>query len=221
MANPERELARAEDIALRRIPIAYHEAGHAIMAYWVGCDLADAGVIIDPAQTLFRAHLYVEGLPVKERVMVAMAGHLSAYHWIVSEKGERTAREWHEIGGPAPLTKAEFLETYLAACRDVQSGAYEASTKKDDWKVAALMVGGELDTAYNSRSFDRFKARCHRYQNEALKQIRVPLVWRSICKIADVLLIRDKLTDSECKAALVDDFDLLKAGYQRQGDNNG
>ena len=210
----KRECAMSsEEIARRRIPMAYHEAGHTIMGYWVGCDLAAAGVVVDMAQKTFQAVIRTDKLPVKERVMMVLAGHLAAHHWMVSENGERVAREWHEIGGPKPLTKDEFLETYFAACIDTKDGI----SQRDDWKLATMMVGGELDTEYNARSLDRFKARCLRYQNEALKQIRLPLVWRSITKIADALLTRDNLAGSECMELLSKDFDALKGGYQRQG----
>ena len=171
-----------------RIPLAYHEAGHAVTAYWLGHQFASEGVWITPdgqltdgsAGRAVSRRPEESPSPAKERVMMVLAGHLSAHRWMVVSHGERKAREWHENGGPAPFTKDEFLEAYFGACLDVDSSV----EVRDDWKLAAMMVGGELDTANNERSLNRFKARCARYQSETLKQLANPLVWRSVCKIA-------------------------------------
>jgi hypothetical protein len=141
--------------------------------------------------------------------MIALAGHLAAHHWMVTSFGERQAREWHERGGPGPLTKDKFLEAYFRACHDVDRKV----AVRDDWCLAALMVGGELDTTNSERSLNRFKARCVRYQSATIDQLTKPLVWRSVCKIADGLLARDNLSDADCKLILGDDFKALEGGY--------
>src|ERR1700686_4329582 len=189
-----------------RIPLAYHEAGHAVMAYWLGHQIASEGVWITPdgqltdgsAGRAVSRRPSESPSPAKERVMMVLTGHLAAHRWMVLVNGERKAREWHENGGPAPFTKVEFLEAYFHACSEV----HDAIEVRDDWRLAAIMVGGELDTENNERSLNRFKARCVRYQNDAIKQLANPLVWRSVCKIADGLLARNKLSDSECKLIL-------------------
>jgi hypothetical protein len=211
MSKRERAMS-SEEIALHRIPMAHHEAGHTVMGYWVGCNLGDAGVVVDMTREKYRAVMQMNDVPVKERVMALIAGHLAAHHWMVKENGERAARDWRARGGPGPLTKPEFLDTYFAACRDVDAGV----AQRDDWKIATLMIGGELDMRPDARSLDRFKARCARYQNEAIKQIGLPLIWNSICKIAGSLLVQEQLSHTECKLLLGNDFGALQGGYHRQ-----
>jgi hypothetical protein len=212
MSKRERAMS-SEEIALHRIPMAHHEAGHTVMGYWVGCNLGDTGVVVDMTREKYRAVMQMNDAPVKEHVMTVMAGHLAVHHWMVKENGERAARDWQARGGPGPLTKPQFLEKYFAACLDVDADV----DQRDDWKLAMLMIGGELNTNPDARSLDRFKARCDRYQSEAIKQIRLPLVWNSVCKIASGLISHDRLSETECRLLLGDDFDALKDGYHRQG----
>ncbi len=201
------------------IPTAYHEAGHAVMTYWLGHEIASEGVWITPDGELIdgSAGRAVSRRPSeaptrpKERVMMMLAGHLAAHRWMVVTNGERRAREWQENGGPAPFTKDEFLQAYFGACSQVHDGV----EVRDDWRLAAMMVGGELDTKYNERSLNRLKARCVRYQGETIKQLENPLVWRSVCKIAERLLSRYRLSDAECKLILAEDFKALESGYHR------
>lgn len=202
----------------QRIPTAYHEAGHAVMAYWFGHRLSNAGVRISAdgglvAGSAGRATTQrpPEGSP-KEQVMIALAGHLAAHRWMLTSFGEGQAREWRERGGPGPLTKDEFLQAYFQACTDVN----ENREVREDWCRAAIMVGGELDTGGSERSLNRFKARCVRYQSETLDQLANPLVWCSVCKLADGLLAKNSLSDAECKLTLGDDFDALDGGYYRK-----
>ena len=89
------------------IPIAYHESGHAVMAYWLGHQIAGDGVWIaedglpreGAVGRAFTQRPSEKPPSTKERVMMVLAGHLAAHRWMVVEHGEPRAREWHERGG--------------------------------------------------------------------------------------------------------------------------
>jgi hypothetical protein len=199
------------------IPVAYHEAGHVAMTYWLGHALAGEGVWIAPVGSLVDGGAgrvvtrRCSAPSAKESVMILFAGHLAAHRWMVLTNGERRAREWQAAGGPGPLSKPDFLDAYLSGCEVVHANM----EVREDWHQAALVVGGELDTTPDQCALNRLQARCARYQAETITQLEQPIVWRAVCKIAHGLLTRHKLSDAECRLTIGDDFAALEGGYHR------
>ena len=66
---------------LQRRAAAYHEAGHAVVAYLVGWWVNDEGVEIDDRQyTGLRC--YVQDHNIPGRALICLAGRLAEYKWL-------------------------------------------------------------------------------------------------------------------------------------------
>jgi ATP-dependent Zn protease len=157
---------------------AYHEAGLMITAWELGLTATGATIVPD-AEEGYAAHV---GIPVEERVRYAdwvdeneyLCAHLVTYYAGIAT---------HEIYTDMPLSDAEVgmaLESYGSDYSNVSE--------------LILMIAGpdkarQVEVGKNAKL-------------QARNLIRGRERWKRVSKIADVLLERETLDESECRQIL-------------------
>jgi hypothetical protein len=175
------------DPNVRRTAAAYHEAGHAVVAYWFGWWLNDEGVEIDDRWYTGCRKLVLDNT-VEAQICQAMAGWLSEH-------------KWHGLGSDYFGDENALYGLYLARNYNPHDPDDFEFEEAGDIADIALMLY-EADSEITDEEFLKALAP---YRERARKILDEAEVWRAIEKLAAALLASGKLSDEEARAAIGDE----------------
>ncbi len=163
---------------MQRMAAAYHEAGHAVIAYQVGCWVNPDGVEIDRRQ--------YTGLCCREydhnewrRVWTALAGWLSEYCW-------------HGRGGFHSDMDLEYCINEARLDEDETMGG-----EGDDIEVFSAILESHSDS-----TDETLIAIYRKYEKEVWETLADDRVWSAITEVAEALFKKGALTASEVEALM-------------------
>lgn len=168
------------DADFDRRAAAYHQAGHAVLAYWFGWWLNDEGVEIDDRQHAGTRRLSPDD-STEAAVIQALAG------WLCEHK-------WHGQGH-ARLAIEEVFE--LARDHDPEDEEFRHAGDLADVALTLLRTNPEITPKEFVKAF-------WAYGDQAEKILAEEPVWRAVEKLASALLASGSLSDEEAREAIGD-----------------